>query len=234
MLDEAVVVHDAHGQLVYLNDAAARWLGFAEPRGGAGGDPGRAAGPLPGLVRGRQPRWTRSGSPSASRTAARRGGGSFGSRAGRGAESAGSRSTRRRSTGPDGRTLYAVTTVEDVTELKRSEFAQQLLARTGELLALVDRLSRDAPGGRPARRPEFADWCSVNIPDRDGLVERVAIAHTDPERIAPVEQLREQHPVRVDDGTPLAEVIRTGAPRLIAELPGGPRRAMRRRGAALG
>ncbi len=35
---------------------------------------------------------------------------------------------------PDGSLLYTVTTIEDVTELKRSELAQQLLARAGELL----------------------------------------------------------------------------------------------------
>lgn len=31
ILDEAVVVHDAHGELVYVNDAAVTWLGFADP-----------------------------------------------------------------------------------------------------------------------------------------------------------------------------------------------------------
>ena len=31
MLDEAVVVHDANGQLVYMNDLAARWLSFTGP-----------------------------------------------------------------------------------------------------------------------------------------------------------------------------------------------------------
>ncbi len=87
--------------------------------------------------------------------------------------------------GPDGRTLYAVTTVEDVTELKRSEFAQQLLGRTGELLASSIDYRETLQAVVRLAVPEFADWCSVNIPDRDGLVERVAIAHTDPERIAP-------------------------------------------------
>ena len=79
--------------------------------------------------------------------------------------------------GPDGRTLYAVTRVEDVTELKRSEFARQLLARTGELLASSIDYRETLQAVVRLAVPEFADWCSVNIPDRDGLVERVAIAH---------------------------------------------------------
>src|SRR5206468_4317674 len=32
MLDEAITVHDAGGDLVYANDTAARWLGFSGPQ----------------------------------------------------------------------------------------------------------------------------------------------------------------------------------------------------------
>ena len=37
MLDEAIAVHDASGELVYANDTAARWLGFAARAGASGG-----------------------------------------------------------------------------------------------------------------------------------------------------------------------------------------------------
>ena len=117
--------------------------------------------------------------------------------------------------GPDGNTLYAVTKVEDVTELKRSEFAQQLLGRTGELLASSIDYRETLQAVVRLAVPEFADWCSVNIANREGVVERVAIAHADAERIARVQDLRERHPIRVGDGSPLAEVIRTGTLRLL-------------------
>ena len=70
---------------------------------------------------------------------------------------------------PDGRLLYAVTTIEDVTELKRSEFTQQLLARAGELLgASIDYRADGPSSGAAWRCPQFADWCSVSIPDESG------------------------------------------------------------------
>ena len=216
MLDEAVVVHDANGQVVYMNDLAARWLSFTSPE--------EALEATKADLLGRLEVWSEDGSrldaelitdrlPDANlpwqgmvrvtKPAAKRERWV--------AVNAGPIE------GPDGRTLYTVTTAKDVTDLKRSEFAEQLLARTGELLASSIDYRQTLQGVAQLAVPGFADWCSVNLPDRNGLVERVAIAHTDPERIASVEQLREQHPVRVDDGTPLAEVIRTGTPRLIAE-----------------
>ena len=57
---------------------------------------------------------------------------------------------------PDGSLLYAVTTIEDVTQLKRSEFTQQLLARAGELSARRPTTTRcpgrEPGGGAPVRR----------------------------------------------------------------------------------
>jgi PAS domain S-box-containing protein len=218
MLDEAVVVHDAHGELVYLNDAASRWLGF-------GGPEEALATPQDELLQ-RVRVWSEDG--------ARLDVGEIASRlrdrghAWRGLvriESAGLAGERWAAVAwgsidaPDGRTLYAVTTAEDVTELKRSEFAQQLLARTGELLASSIDYRETLQAVVRLAVPEFADWCSINIPNRDGLVERVAIAHADPERIALVESVRERHPIHLDDGSPLAEVIRTGSPRLLPERP---------------
>jgi serine phosphatase RsbU (regulator of sigma subunit) len=103
-----------------------------------------------------------------------------------------------------------------VTELKRSEFAQHLLGRTGELLASSIDYRETLQGVVRLAVPEFADWCSVNIPNREGVLERVAIAHTNADRIARVQDLREKNPIHVDDRSPLAEVIRTGTPRLLS------------------
>jgi PAS domain S-box-containing protein len=218
MLDEAVVVHDSHGELVYLNDTAARWLGFAAPEEALATPQGELlqrvrvwsengarldVGAIASQLRGRHLAW---------RGMVRiDGDGLVGERWAAVAWAP--------IDAPDGSTLYAVTKVEDVTELKRSEFVQQLLGRTGELLASSIDYRETLQAVVRLAVPEFADWCSVNIPNRDGVVERVAIAHADPERMALVEDLRERHPIRMEDGGPLAEVIRTGSPRLLSELP---------------
>jgi PAS domain S-box-containing protein len=216
LLDEAVVVHDANGQLVYINSTAARWLGFP--------DPDEALAATQAELLDRLDVWSEDGKRMdtgfmASRVQDAR----LPWRGMVRIASAAERDERWVDVNsgpidaPDGRTLYAVTTAKDVTELKRSEFVEQLLARTGELLVSSIDYRETLQGVARLAVPQLADWCSVNIPDRNGLVERVAIAHSDPGRIALVERLREEHPVHVDDGSALAEVIRTGRPRLISE-----------------
>jgi PAS domain S-box-containing protein len=221
MIHEAVAVHDATGHLVYLNDSAARWLGFASPQ--------EALAAPPEELLGRFDAWSEDGTNlKASLTAERLQRGPLPSRepirivlTATGEERwavVSSEPIR----GPDGQLLYAVTTIDDVTELKRSELYQQLLGRTGELLAssidyreMLDAVARVAV-------PRFADWCTVNIPDANGLLERVAIAHSDPDRIAHVKRIRERHPIHLDDPGPLPEAIRGGKPLLLGASPASP------------
>ena len=203
---EAVVVHDRTADLVYANDAAARWLGFPSPEA--------MLDAAPSQLLSRFQLWTEEGAPlDEGQIAAFLGAGSLPQRAllradlGEGEDARWVVLSSEPIRGPDDRLLYAVTTVEDVTELKRSEFAQQLLARTGELLASpIDHRETLRAVPRIAV-PRFADWCSVSIPGPDGVLQQVAIAHTDSERLALVNQLRERYPVRIDDPGGVAEVI---------------------------
>jgi PAS domain S-box-containing protein len=218
MLDEPVMIHHANGDLVYANDAAAGWLGFASPQDALDAKPRDLAA--------RFEAWTEDGvSVKAELIATRLREGSLPHRQvvrialRASGEERWAVVSAEPIEGPDGRRLYAVTTVKDVTELKRSEFAQQLLARTGELLASSIDYRETLQAVARLAVPQFADWCTVNIPDRNGLLERVAIAHIDPERIAVADRLRERYSVRIDDPGPLAEVIRTGEPRLITDIP---------------
>ncbi len=217
MLDEAVVVHDSHGQLVFLNDTAVRWLGFATQDEGLAANQAECIDRLQvwlddrvrvdvGGIADRLP-----DAPLPWRGLVRIAGGSLEGERWMVVNSASI-------DGPNGRTLYAVTTAEDVTDLKRSEFAQQLLGQTGELLASSIHYRETLHAVAHLVVPEFADWCTVNIPDPNGLVERVAIAHPNPGRISFIQELREQHPVHLGDGTALSEVLRTGTPRLVADM----------------
>ena len=114
--------------------------------------------------------------------------------------------------GPDGSTLYAVTTVKDVTDLKRSEFAERLLARR-RTPRLVDRLPRNTPGRRPAGVPEFADCCSVHIPNRTRSSSGSRSPGRDRARPGPDERT-----ARLGDGSLLAEVVQTRTPLLGADV----------------
>ena len=65
--------------------------------------------------------------------------------------------------GEDGEVAMAINVIEDVTELKRAEQAQRLLAEAGRLLASsldTDPMLQRIAAGHP---PWLADWCSVHV-----------------------------------------------------------------------
>jgi PAS domain-containing protein len=216
ILDEAVVMHDARGRLIYANPAAEGTLGFSLSE-----DPSETAAakiearfairaedatPLPpeALI-GRVP--DVGGAPPGPRTLR----------------------VTSRTTGEErwyvvrsmpvegsaGQPLYAVTAINDVTAVKRAEFGQRLLAGTGELLAsstdhraILDSLARFAV-------PQFADWAAVAIPGEGGLVEQVAVAHADAGRAELARRLADRYPTRIDGEGAVPEVIRTGEAQLV-------------------
>jgi GAF domain-containing protein len=219
-IPEAVTVHEASGALVYANEPAARLVGAASAaellrwRGGGrlsgfelysedgsrlpDGDPVVAAiraGRLPvrGVLR------LRTGGAGEERWI-----------------SASVEPIR----GPDGELLYAVTTAEDITAVKRGELAQGLLARVGELL-------RSARDHRETLRravelavADFADRCVAYLPGEDGTIEVGAFAHRDPARLESgslAERMRE--PPSGD--SPVGEAMRSGTPVLLDPADGG-------------
>lgn len=46
--------------------------------------------------------------------------------------------------------------------------------------------------------PAFADWCSVSLPREDGVLDPVAVAHVDLERVRFAHEVRERYPQRID------------------------------------
>lgn len=67
--------------------------------------------------------------------------------------------------------------------------------------------------------PGMADWCVVDVLDAQGKLQRLAVAHADPASLAMVERLQERYP---DDGSSEfgpAQVVRTGTPQYLTEIP---------------
>ena len=213
LLDEGVVIHDADGELVFGNPAAGRLLGTGEE-----------GPPTTERVRSLLQVRTEDGTPQPAEEL-------LGRRAlhGGSAEPQVLRVTDRRGgterwlmvrakpiMGPDGRALYSVGAIGDVTAVKRAEFAQRLLARVGELLATTTDYRRMLGGIADLVVPALAEWCAVNVPGEDGVIEQMAIAHVDPERREWGRQVARRYPSRVDDEAGLAEVLRSGAAQLVA------------------
>ncbi len=215
---EAVIVHDGAGDLVYANPAAAELVGFGELQDMISAKPGP-----------RDPRFEvrdEQGKPLDLADLPRR-------RAMRGDDpeplvfrledrEAGRESWRlEKSTpihGPSGEVLYVVTTVEDVTGVKQTEFAQRLLADTADAVASAADYVSALRALTTAVVPQLADWCSVNVPGEEGRIEQVAVSEEDPALLDLDRRLREGLDVGSGRKLAMADVLRASQP-VTAELP---------------
>src|SRR5918994_925311 len=67
--------------------------------------------------------------------------------------------------------------------------------------------------------PALADWCAVDVLDGDGSVERLAVEHSDPAKIALAFELQERNPSNPDTSRGVRKVLQTGEPDMMAEIP---------------
>ena len=118
-----------------------------------------------------------------------------------------------------GRPRLVVSVVEDVTERRRSEIAQKLLARTGEVLASSIDYEKTLKEVAGLAVPELADWCGVSMPDRQGMIRQVAVVHSDPSKVEFAREYAKRFPSRVTDETGSAQILRDGQSQLIPEIP---------------
>lgn len=66
--------------------------------------------------------------------------------------------------------------------------------------------------------PRLADWCAVDLLREDGRLERLAVAHTDPERVALAHRAHERYPPDPGAAQGVYSVLRTGKPELVREV----------------
>lgn len=100
--------------------------------------------------------------------------------------------------------------LQDITERKQAEEAQRFLAEASTLLAssldyqtTFENLARYAV-------PHLADWCTVDIAGEEQSLRRVAIAHTNPEKIQWAKELQQRYPPDPNASYGAAHVLRTG------------------------
>ncbi len=66
--------------------------------------------------------------------------------------------------------------------------------------------------------PEMATWCSVDMLGPDGSIQRLAVAHEDPDRVAWAERLGEEYPPDPDQPMGVPNVIRTMTAEFVPEI----------------
>jgi serine phosphatase RsbU (regulator of sigma subunit) len=114
----------------------------------------------------------------------------------------------------EGEPRLAVTVIEDVTEVKRGELGQRFLARAGAMLASALDYEKTLAQVADLAVPRLADWCSVTLPAGDWL-RSVAVAHTDPAKVAYAERYQERYPTSLDEPTGAPQVLRDGVSQVI-------------------
>jgi PAS domain S-box-containing protein len=112
-----------------------------------------------------------------------------------------------------------VSVIEDITDHKRSELTQRLLARTGEVLASSIDYEQTLKQVAGLAVPELADWCGVSMPDRQGTMKQVAVIHRDPAKVQFARDFARRYPTHTSDDTGSAQVLRDGRSQLVPEIP---------------
>ena len=67
--------------------------------------------------------------------------------------------------------------------------------------------------------PGLADWCAIDMVGPNGEIERLAVAHEDPEKVRWAYELQDRYPPDPDAPTGVPQVLRTGEPEFYPELP---------------
>jgi serine phosphatase RsbU (regulator of sigma subunit)/PAS domain-containing protein len=120
----------------------------------------------------------------------------------------------------EGAPLLAVNLIEDVTETKRAELAQRLLAAAAPHSTEAADVDATLQSIAEAAVPGFADWAGADLVEPGGGVRTVAIAHLDPDKVRLGWRLRREWPVGGDAAGGIGAVIRTGRPQLAEEVTG--------------
>jgi signal transduction histidine kinase len=97
---------------------------------------------------------------------------------------------------------------------RRATFLAQASATLGSSLEFSITLQRVAE----LAVPEIADWCAAFVTNERGVVERTAVAHRDPAKIALATEFHARFPPTLGGGSAIATVIETGQPRFIPQI----------------
>jgi signal transduction histidine kinase len=136
----------------------------------------------------------------------------------------------------EGETAY-IASLRDVTERKQAEEAARrlireqaaraaaeasarrfrFLAKASALLSLPLEYTETLATLARLCAAEVADWAVIYVVGSDGVVERLEVAHRDPEKAEAVRALRD-HPIQPEGPHPVLEVLRTRSPLLVTTI----------------
>jgi GAF domain-containing protein len=213
LVDEGVIVHDTEARIVFANTAAAQWLSH-ESLDALLDSPASALAAIRLLDEDGAPMGStadvlaHSAAPGEAWSALAR-------VQHPGGEESWAELHYEPIAGTGGELLFGVTTIHDVTSIKRAEFTTTVLSETAQLLDSTRDYRLTLQAIAEVAVPRFADFCTVHVPGEDRELEAVALAHADPDQVEIVRRLQAEHPITVDDDRATANVLRTGEPALL-------------------
>src|SRR5918998_564484 len=120
---------------------------------------------------------------------------------------------------PSGEPRYFISVIEDITERKRIEEAQRFLAQVGATLSSSLDYPTTLASVANLAVPYLADWCVIDVLEEDGSLDRLAMTHQNPDKVALAQELEERYPPDPDAPRGVAQVLRTGRSELVPEIP---------------
>ncbi len=110
----------------------------------------------------------------------------------------------------DGANLGVGVVVVEITERKRAEEMQSFLAEATSILsASLDYETLLTSLGKVVV-PRIADWYAVDMPNADGVIQRLSVAHVDPAKVEWANEIQRRFPPNPDALTGVPNVMRTG------------------------
>src|SRR5438094_4715175 len=96
---------------------------------------------------------------------------------------------------------------------------QRFVAEASELLASSLDYETTLANLATLAVPRFADWCTIDMVGEDGSIQRLTVAHVDPDKVRWAHELAEQYPPDPHAPYGVPNVIRTREPELFVEIP---------------
>ncbi|MDO9020974.1 MAG: PAS domain-containing protein [Deltaproteobacteria bacterium] len=119
----------------------------------------------------------------------------------------------------EGRATSFVGTATDVDDQRRADEVQRFLLRAAEVLGTSLDLGKTLDDVARLVVPHLADWCAIDLLPEGGVLERAAVAHVDPAKVALAWDLGRRMPPRPDDPHGAYAVIRARRAERLEEIP---------------
>jgi PAS domain S-box-containing protein len=113
----------------------------------------------------------------------------------------------------------SIGTAELYQEQRRLAEDRKFVAEASELLASSLEYETTLRNVAALAVPHFADWCTIDMIGDDGAIERLGVAHTDPEKVRWADELAERYPPDPEAPYGVPNVIRSGEPELLSDIP---------------